>query len=198
MATFDGTTIARVRAGVFKDASDTSFDTLLGTLITTASSQVEKALNAPFKSESRVETFTVDDGRRTKFFLDASPVSSITSIKVDSSGQFTGDEVTLDSTAYSLEPNEGVVGLRFSPTIGFQVYRVSYVGGWAADTAALIAAYPSIATAIDMQVAYLFHMSDRPHVEQESLGGAAIRSSEVGGLCRRAYEVCQSHRRYRF
>ena len=51
MATFDGTTIARVRAGVFKDASDTSFDTLLGTLITTASSQVEKALNAPLKSE---------------------------------------------------------------------------------------------------------------------------------------------------
>ena len=198
MATFDGTTLARVRLALFKAADDTSFDELLAQLITTASRQVERWLNAPFSAEARVETFTVEDGSRTKFFLGASPVSAITSVKVDGTGAYSGDETTLDASSYILEPNEGVVGMRFEPSLGFQRYRVSYTGGLAATTAALIAEYPELATAIDMQTAYLFHMSDRPHIEQQSLGGAAVKVGKMGGLCPLALETCAHLRRYRF
>ena len=198
MATFDGTTLARVRLQLSKEADDTSFDGLLSNLITAASRQVESWINCPFSAESRTETHTIDDGTRTKLFLDAAPVSSITSVKVDSSGQFSGSESTLTASTYTLEPKQGVLHLNFEPTIGFRIYQVVYTGGLAADTAALIAAYPQIAQAIDMQVAYLFQIAGHPHVEQESLGGAAMRSSEPGGLCRRAREVCSHLTRFRF
>lgn len=198
MATIDGTTLARVRRQLFKETDDDSFDDLLGDLITAASRQVENWINRPFKVETRTERFTIENGLRTKLFLDAAPVASVTSLKRDSSGQFAGDEVTIEAANYVLESDEGILHLRFEPVVGFRAYQVVYSGGLAADTDALIAAYPDIAQAIDMQVAYLFQIAGHPHVEQESLGGAAVRSSEPGGLCRRARDVCGHLTRYRF
>jgi uncharacterized phiE125 gp8 family phage protein len=198
MATFDGTTLERIRLALLKDSDDTKHDSILSLLITEASAQVEAYLARPFLLESRQELQSVDDPRQISIFLHAAPVASVASVEFDSSGQFAGLETTIDADRYILDLRTGEMRLRFTPSVGFNCWRVTYTAGLAADTAALIAAYPLIARAIDLQVVALYHRVDDPQAESRSLGGAAVKVSEPMGLIKAAENTCGAHRMIRF
>lgn len=63
------------------------------------SAQVEKYLNRTILSQSRTEYFDVGYVQK-EFFPKAIPVSSITSVKSDSSGLYNGSEYSLGTTEY--------------------------------------------------------------------------------------------------
>lgn len=198
MATIDGTTLQRIRLALFKDATDETHDAVLTTLITEASAQVEAWICRPFMIQTFVELHEVEDPRQKSLFLEAAPVASITSLEYDSTGQFAGDESTQDTDIYILDLRTGELRFRNQPSLGFNCWRVTYSAGLAATTAALIAAYPLIARAIDMQVVALYHRIDDPQAMERNLGGASVKLNETMGLIRAAQQTSSPHRMIRF
>ena len=201
----DATTKERVRTLLRMQDDYTDQDTLLEMLITQASAQVEAYLNRDFLAETKTEYLNMEGPEQRSLWLSHPPVSSVTSLAYDPSAQWDGSESTYDADDYLLPPATGEMRLRFEPTVyvndpasGFRAYRVIYAGGLAADADALVAAYPSIAYATDLQVAALYHRSADPQAEQRSFGGAAVKVSEPLGLIRAAREACGQYRLIRF
>jgi len=150
----DLTTLARVKihlkGGKLTVGGDA--EELVSALITMYSPAFERHLDRLVLAGSQQEYFSVEPGQR-RFALHAYPVTAVTSVYHDTSREWTTGEVSSDS--YYLDTSTGMLtidGYGLFPGAG--VLRVIYAGGMAADTAAFIAAFPEIASACDMQVAY--------------------------------------------
>lgn len=201
----DATTKERVRVLLRMKAGYVEQDELLAMLITQASAQVEAYLNRDLLAATKTEYLNMEGPEQRSLWLSHPPVSSVTSLAFDPSSQWDGSESTYDADDYILNPATGEMRLRFEPAVypndpasGFRSFRVVYEGGLAADTDALVAAYPSIAYATDLQVAALYHRSADPQADQRSFGGAAVKVSEPLGLIRAAREACGQYRLIRF
>jgi len=201
----DATTKERVRTILRMEAGYTDQDDLLSMLIVQASAQVEAWLGRDLLAGTKTEYFTVNDPAVRSLFLSSPPATSVTSVAYDPSGQWSGGESTYDADDWILNADTGELRWRFAPAIdgtapadGFKSWRVIYSGGLAATPEALVAAYPSIAFATDLQVAALYHRSADPQTEQRSYGGAAVKVSEPMGLIRAAREACGHLRIVRF
>jgi hypothetical protein len=84
---------------------------MLTNLLSSASQQIEYALNRRFEITSRTEYFDIRQGIK-QFWLLGVPVSSITTVKEDSDGQFTGNESTLTAgSEYFVGPDANSVVL---------------------------------------------------------------------------------------
>lgn len=201
----DATTKERVRTVLRMEAGYTDQDDLLAMLIAQASAQVEAYLGRDLESGTKTEYFSVEGPEQMSLFLSHPPVSSVTSVAYDSSGQWSGSESVYAADDWILNSTTGELRWRFEPYVdttapaqGFKSWRVIYSGGLAATPAALVTAYPAIAFAADLQVAALYHRSADPQSEQRSFGGAAVKVSEPMGLCRAAREACGHLRILRF
>lgn len=171
----DLTTLARVKMHIEVGGDklvDDSVDSLLSALITQYSADAEAILDREVLAAEQTEYFTIA-ARQRVFALQAWPVSVVTSIYHDTSREWTSGEI--DSDNYYLELAEGLLtidGTLLCPGAG--VLRVIYTGGMATDTAALIAAYPDIAGALDAQVT--------AHYQRRKQLGAVAMSAGQGSV----------------
>lgn len=99
--------------------------------LSAVSAQVEAYLNQSFELKSRSEFFNI---RRleTEFWVKAIPVASITTIRHDFDGLFTGTEQEL--TDFYIGRGARSVVLDFPETPGKRVLQVTYVGGVSATS----------------------------------------------------------------
>jgi hypothetical protein len=130
------TSVARAKA--YLGISDSKEDGLLGRVVASASARVEGYLRRVDSLELKERTITISAtlGQR-KFYLPAYPIVSVSSVKYDSTGLFTGGETTITDFqivedravvvpygAYSV--NYGVV------TVAPNTVRITYTAGLAA------------------------------------------------------------------
>jgi hypothetical protein len=141
------TSLRRVKYAL--GVSSTAQDHILSGLIATTSKQIAKELRRldqagddAFELKSRVEYPNFCQGQR-RFYLSAYPITSITSVYVDSTGRYTGDESLIASDQYIIDADGRSItftGLSLYPTDtdirpASKGIRVTYTGGLAADPA---------------------------------------------------------------
>ena len=165
----DLTTLARVKVHIEAKGQtighDSKADPLLEVLIDDYSAAFERYLNRQVLVGATTEYFDVEPGQRV-FMLKGYPVGSVTSVYHDTSREWTSGEV--DSDNYYLDTTTGVMTVdKHGLYPGAGVFRVIYSGGMGASAAAFITAFPDIAGACDIQVAYHFSRS-------KSLGAKSV------------------------
>lgn len=172
----DLTTSTRVKAltesgGI---SAGTANDTLIAQLIATHSQNIENYLGRKTLATSRTEQFDVARGQRA-FLLSAFPVTEVTSAR-DADDRDFASALAIDTTDYYLDTARGVIEFDgYQPINGAGTLQVIYTGGMAADTASFVAAYPDVAQACDMQVAYTISRKDQ--LGAQSIG---TQSGSVG------------------
>lgn len=145
----DLTTITRVKTHLAK--VDSSYDALLGNLITSTSAMVEKYLRRHAQATSRTEYYHVDPFCRA-IFLRGVPITSITSVYNDSEREY-GSSTLISSDDYGYVGRTGEVSFDYYLECGTEAVKITYTGGMAATAAAFVDAYPDIAYATELQIA---------------------------------------------
>jgi len=119
---------------------------LLLTWLGSVSDRVEQHIKRSLESVSRTVYFDIGYAQK-EFWVLGVPVASITSIKTDADGMFTGDESTLDNSEYHIgtEGNSVVLlsnAFRTSSIVNRGV-QVAYTGGLAVNAVRSIFVVPS-------------------------------------------------------
>lgn len=172
----DCTTLARVKS-FLEIVNDTQYDTFIDAAIDAVSKQFELYLGRGIAKIDRVEYFDVAPGQ-VAFQVYAWPIASISEIKNDSLHEF-GSGTIVDSSLYTAYGNDGTVFAdRLYLADGPISLKISYNGGLAVDTTALIAAFPDIAGAADMQVAFIDKRRRSVEAVNAGAGGTNVTFSE--------------------
>jgi hypothetical protein len=157
------TTVTLVNAWKGWTSDEGVRDAWLGVAIKSISARVEQALRRPLLSEARTEHFTIAKNDDQVFRLLGTPVNSSATFEVwsDSDRDFTSD-TKIDATDYHVDDNTGlsVVAEAYLDR-GFKVIKVSYTGGMATEGTGFRTAYPDIAEAVNMQVAFDYEGRNR-------------------------------------
>lgn len=190
MTILDLTTTARVAQRLKAGATSvgTSEDSFIGTLITSVSAQIEQYLGRTMYAGSVTEYLDVEPGQRV-WRLAAYPVTAWTSANFDPA-QTWGSDTALTTTddLYSpvydesslLRARSGASFMNQYSTVQPASLKVVYTGGMASSAAALIAAYPDIALACDMQVCHQYKRKDA--IGTSSVGGPTSLAINAVGL----------------
>ena len=173
----DVTSLARVKDAL-GGVEGTSRDDFLETLITSVSQGLEDWTGVTLLSAARTEVIDVDP-RTDEIYLDVRPVSVLTSVKTRISRQTDWADVTaIDSDSLTLNATSGRVIVDATLYSGRDAAQVVYTAGFAATTAAFIAAYPALASAADAQIVYEFQRATQADQgTQSAQGGVSFRQS---------------------
>lgn len=161
------TTVDRVKSLIRETGSGQ--DANLTLLITAISAQFEAYTQRNVLKQQYVEVYPLMRGRRL-ITLNASPVDMMQAFQVVLTIDNDFSDASLAplqrSFHYIIEDDIGLLRFLTDPTpmtMGITgrpaapVYvKVTYTGGMAADTAAFVAAFPAVSTAVELQVAHLF------------------------------------------
>ncbi len=176
--TIDLTTAARVKLILEYLPSGTGDDTKIAQLITGISKEARMIMGRGVISQSRIERFDVSPGQY-RFKVLASPIdteSTITIVNnISTPRDWTVDAI--DSDYIICDPDRaerGVILIDRALSAGVDALKITYTGGMAADTAAIIAKYPDIALAIDNQVAFQYQRQVSAGLTAESVGGSSV------------------------
>lgn len=171
----DLTTAARVNARRGQDA--TLDETLIGTLITEVSDDVETYLQRHTQSTARTEVFELDYAQ-DDFRLTGYPVTNVSSVAVSVDLDFAASEI-LSASSYFLRSDVGRLHLIAPATAQPTYVQVNYTGGMAADTTAFVAAFPAIAGAVEAAVIEMLARADQPGVSETRLrdGGVTYQAA---------------------
>jgi hypothetical protein len=161
----DLTDLTTVKA--FLNIGGSSADTALGYLIPYVSRRIERHCRRPdgFELKSRVEVVSrvpeIPAGKAWGYSLKVAPVTSIASIIVDEDHAFTGTGATTltDGDDFTWSPEQGrVIFDGYRPPEGHRTVQITYTGGIAANTAALIANadHQDLVLAASLQVQYVY------------------------------------------
>lgn len=202
MAILDYTTVARVKTYLEAGGADPvggegdSFDALLGRIISDVSARFERHLGRGSYQTRRTEYFDVDRGQQI-FALYAFPNITISTITNDSAREWsTGD---LSSDSYAVDDENGLIQVdRTWLAGGPQVLRVIYTGGLATGTTGLIADYPDLAHACDLQVMYQFRRRNDLAHTSVSMGGTSVGYVDPLDLLPAVREMLGQRARVRF
>jgi hypothetical protein len=154
-------------------------DTLMATIITNVSAQVETYLNRETYLTTYTEYFNVMPSQ-DMFQLRGFPVTSITTVHNDMDWVY-GADTLLDPTEYTCYTDLGILAV--DPNLlnyGQRALKVVYVGGMAASTAAFMTAYPDVAEATIEQCAYQYN--SRRHIGGQAVSGQAGQVTWVGDV----------------
>lgn len=169
----DLTSTTAVKARLSELAGVSTYDTLLGTLITAVSGQAERLMNRGALATSRTELFDVKR-YQTEFHLYAPTVTATTSVKLDLDRDF-GASTALDSDTYYVDPATGILYLDVYPSVyGRKCLQVVYTGGMAANATAFQSTYPAASDAVAKQVAFLFQRRDQLGITSETTQGESM------------------------
>jgi hypothetical protein len=202
----DLSTLARVKAAT-KHTGSTD-DTLLALLLTEVSRLMERQMMRHAQRVERTEVFPLVSGYRT-FSLPGVPIDLAQDVEMIASTtrDFTsGDAIPWErNTDYLLDETSGhvdvlslpatkIIGVGLAPLAPAYI-QVRYTGGLAVDTAGLIAAYPDIAGACDMQVAHRFRRMETLGSTTEKQAGSEATSTGEYDLLKAVDRVCAYYRR---
>lgn len=169
----DFTTLTRVRRMAGFDDDDVSKDAWLSSLISSVSAEMEGELRRFAKQQAHTEILPLWSVNRV-LSLSGSPVLDTPApvLKAANDRDFVTSPTTLvRGQDFILENDTGIVrmlvelrGITNSAgrVVGPTYIQAVYTGGYATTTANFIASYPDLATAADLQVAYLFKRKDSP------------------------------------
>lgn len=97
------------------------------------SERIKNYLNRTIVIESRTEYFDINK-RQYEFWVKNAPITTITSVKEDSTGQYDGSESTLDSSDYHIgTENSSVVLQYYRSYCASKALQIVYTGGLAYD-----------------------------------------------------------------
>ena len=176
----DFTTLARVRRAAGFSDDDLTQDAWLASLISSVSFEMDGELRRFSKQEEQTEILPLWSPNRV-LSLKGSPVLDTPApvVKAANDRDFTTSPTTLvRGQDFILENDTGI--LRFLLTldgwtnsigrvVGPTYIQAVYTGGFAATTAAFMSAYPDLAAAADVQVAYQFKRA-----KNNSMGGNLV------------------------
>jgi hypothetical protein len=202
----DLTTLARVKAATGNTSN--ANDALLAQLVTSVSRDLERQMCRHAERKARVEVLAVRANERwcslAGFPVDLTQPFSV--VACPSRNFTSGDAVAYARDVdYTVDETSGAITLLSLPatfTTGAQALpiapaylQVTYTGGLAADTAGLVADYPDLADACDLQVAHRFKSKDAPGARVVKLGGAESQKEGEYKLLDRVVQVCTYYRR---
>ena len=196
MTKIDATTAARVKALLDIESTDTTYDTVLGTIISAVSHRFENFMDRELLQRARVEEYNIPPRTQT-VFLRQYPVTTITSVKTAGDWDFS-TATAFDSDQYHVDEENGLLYLRFHPISGAKVMQVSYTAGFATTTTNLISSYPAIAFAADTQTVAAFRRRDTPQGKAMSLHGSSMSYESPLQLVPDVVETLTPYRRLRF
>ena len=198
MALVEVTTLARVKALLDMSVSVTTQDAVLNALIAGVSQRFEGFIGRPISAEARTEVYDWPDNRRTSLFLRAYPVSSVATIKNATDWDFSA-ATALDAADFNVDAETGEVVFVSPLLTGTRVVQVVYTAGLAANTAALIAAHPVIASAGDLQVAAVWRRRASPQGSVSLIPGQGSLTQESAlDLIPEVQSALWPYRRVRF
>lgn len=174
LSSTDLTTLARVKGFISTTTSDVTQDAFLGEVIADVSRRFVEYLKIHATAVERTEVYRVRKFSR-QVTLDGTPIDTAATFEVQIGFNDTEwtNVVIEDRTSYSIHAAGGFIEFVDSGTTVIRrarlvraanYVRVKYMGGLGADTAAIIAAFPDVSRACDMQVKYLIE-------RRSSLGG---------------------------
>lgn len=198
----DMTTATRVKEAL--GITDSGSDTLIAQLITAVSNEVERVMDRYVLTTSRTETLPMRSFKKL-VMLRAFPVTSVSTIKVSQTLDFTDSDALVANEDYVLDLTLGTLrfivehdplrnyysGLPISPLY----VQATYTGGMAVDTSAFISAYPELAQAVDMQCVHLFTRRASPGQTSQTLSDSSAQYQGELGLLRIVTEAARRHRR---
>lgn len=180
---------------------DTSEDDRLELLLDEVSREMEQRMKRHAASAARVETYKLRAGE-SLISLRAAPVTSITSVIVSLSRDFSSEEAEtlVVNVDYDFDLDEGTIAI--PGLIDDKTYvRVSYVGGMATDTATFELNWPDIAGKCRRQVIHAFQRITTPggnvQVGQGPAGGATQFTGKYDWLPD-VLATCDAHARTTF
>lgn len=194
----DFTTKERIKLQMGKP-DDVNQDVLIDQLITSVSAQFVRYMGLHANALStHTEVYELRQHKKV-LTLDALNVVTGTLVLKHSSQDLpTADWTTtsaVNSTLYSVSRAGGWLRLNFETSFDPNYFQVEYAGGFGSTTADIIADFPDLALAAEMQVQYLFS-------RQKRLGGdvtrADGRSTAFGGqyrMLREVEDILDLHRR---
>lgn len=171
MAVLDLTTLARVEtyaAGFGGAAAGAAEIAAISQLITQESARIETHCCRLFLEVARTKYFRVAPGQRV-FPLPAFPLAATPALEVRGDvARVFGTDTIVDSGSYFCDPDTAVLEFdRYQPLPGPGTLKVTWTGGLAASTAALIAAHPDLASACEEQVRYVLQ-------RRNNVGGSLV------------------------
>jgi len=188
----DLSTTARVKAAA--SITGTDRDSLIAVLVTAYSAEFEAALNRYVQSSSRTEVLRVARGQRL-LVLRGMPITSVTSVKLSTSRDFTDSTALTANVDYVSELETGSVLLTEIANTEQYYAEVVYTGGMAANQGAFTTAYPDISNALDTQVVEHLRRLDTGTMEGTASDGNGNFSPSVYELTKYVRGVLARYRR---
>lgn len=177
MTLVPATTAARVRA--LMGSSDSTLDPLLDALIVATTVEIENYIDSKLSLEQRTEEYTPFTNQHT-LSLRVTPVTGIVSVKEDTGWGF-GSSSTIAASDYRLDRDTGSLHFQRGLIGGERSLQVTYTAGYGATTADIIADWPTIAVACELQVNNDFRRKNNTGVQRRGgpQGGAEFIGEHV-------------------
>jgi hypothetical protein len=173
----DLTTKARVKA--LLELTTTTGDALIDQLIPAVSLQVEKYLGfsttGGAETDERIETYDVMSGDYV-FWTRSFPIDLEEDFEARNAFDRDFDNAdAISESLYQVEASTGrVVFDRYGIIPGAGVLQLTYTAGLGASAAEVITDHPDIATAVDIQTAFLFKRKDTMGLSSFGTDGASV------------------------
>ena len=199
----DATTVTRVKA--LLDITSSAHDAVLATMVSAVSKRFETFLDRPLEATARTEEYDLRP-RQNVIYLRAYPVSTVSSVKIAFDWDFAA-AATVAASDYHIDSETGMLHLNYFPSTSYLsnnnatapcVAQVVYTAGFSASTSALIAAYPDIAFAADLQAVASWRRRDTPQGQNISLQGSSIGFEGPVKILPDVIESLTPYRRLRF
>lgn len=178
----DLTTLTLVKSLMALEVTDDQHDAVLSRLISSYSATFENYLCRPTLIASRTEVHRVKQGQRMVSLYAAPMTASPTSVKVGISRDFTSETALTEDSDYVVDLDRAQIEFLYVIQSKVAYAQVVYTAGMAADTASFIAAYPAIAEACALQVAYHYKRKDFPAGQHVVEGGSTNFVEPLGLL----------------
>lgn len=189
------TTLARVKAYLKIDTTNTQQDALLTQLITGVSTRAEQYMGRMTEIDDYVEYLDVEFPGQKRFHLSTFPVTAVSEVNYDPDGDYESGDA-LSTSDFRVNLTRGQVHVRTWLARAFQGLRISYTGGMASDTAEFITAFEEITDAIDKQVAYEFQRRRDIGLSSVSGAGGTITQYPLKEFIPLTKAVLDKHRRF--
>ena len=201
----DYTTRARVKTLLGIANADVSQDGLIDQLVTAVSQRFDTEMRRHSQQTARTEVYPVKFTRRL-ITLKGAPVATSPApvVKISDTTDFTTATTMVANDDYVIEFDAGVVrlltqgtpftaGAAGRPVAPYYV-QVQYTGGFATSTANVISAYPDLAQACDLQVAYQHRRRVSPG-GNVTVGDSSTQYTKDYGLLDEVREVLNKYKR---
>ena len=180
MTLLELTTIDRVKTLLDQEESNASDDALLATMIRSVSAAIETWIDRRLFLEARVEYHDIEVGQRL-VQLGSWPVTAVTAVETSPDADWANATAVAASDFFRFDA-EGIIQIRKEIPAGMRTLRISYTGGVAATTSALLAdtTFADISGAAELQVAHEYRRRMDPGSQSSAVAGGSQTHATAG------------------